>query len=540
VVAAFIEARTPMVSWPKSILTLGANLLTARTAIRLKADRSRAQQRRTFGSLVRKLAGVRYWHQAGIEAGMTYEAFRAGVPIQPYTALQPLIARMQGGEGGVLWPGDCMFFATTGGTSTGSPKTLPVTPDMLAHFRRGCRDALLYYTARVGHAGVFRGRQLFVTGSTGLTPGGTTGRRTFIGEWPAIAALNLAGWAESHLYEPGMEIGLMTDWQQKLDAMVARTAGLDISLIAGMPTWVLSFAEAMRLRGSDSARAGEPLQAIWRNLEVYVHGGVSVAPYLTELREALGADVNFHEVYAGAEGFFAAQDTPANGELRVLADSGIFFEFVPFADFDPERHDASRMKAVTLADVTIGVDYAVLLSTPGGLARYVVEDIVRFTSTKPPRLTYVGRTSLLLSAFGERVLERDVTQTLVNLCQRHRWSIVNFHVAPLFEVALTGQPRGRHEWWIELKPGTVETPTGPQMAMELDADLQRTSATYRERRAGGRIDAPTVRLVMPGVFRHWMRFHGKWGGQNQVARCRSDRRIADELAQITKFARDQG
>jgi hypothetical protein len=528
-----------MVSWPKSILSLGANLLTARTAVRLKGDRSLSQQRTAFRTLTAKLATATHWRSVGVEAGMSYEAFRDAVPVHGYGALQPLIARMQAGENGVLWPGECSFFATTSGTSTGTAKVLPVTPAMLTHFRRGCRDAVLYYTARTGHAGIFRGRHLFVTGSTGLTPIAGSTRRSFVGEWPAIAALNLPPWAEHKLYEPGMEIGLMTDWQPKLDAIATRTAKLDITLLAGMPPWILAFADTMRTKAEPGRRV-ETLQALWPNLEVYVHGGVPIAPYAAELRAALGPTVNFHEVYAGAEGFFAAQDTSTNAELRLLSDAGLFFEFVALTDFDPARPDASRTRAVGLGGVRTGVDYVMLLTTPAGLARYVLEDVVRFSSTKPPRLSYVGRTSQLLSASGERVLERDLTQVLINVCQRHRWTIVNFHVAPLFDTGLTGQTRGRHEWWIELKPGTVETPTGPQMGMELDAELQRANAAYRERRAAGRIEAPTVRLVMPGVFRHWMRYHGKLGGQHKVARCRSDRGVADELAQITKFARDQG
>ena len=134
--------------------------------------------------------------------------------------------------------------------------------------------------------------------------------------------------------------------------------------------------------------------------------------------------------------------------------------------------------------------------------------------------------------------EREITDALLTICERHRWTIVNFHVAPLFGLNLTGASRGRHEWWIELKPGTVETPTGPQMAVELDLELQRSCRDYAERRNSGRIDAPFVRLVMPGVFRHWLRFHGKWSAQTKIARCRSDRLVADELAQITRFARD--
>jgi hypothetical protein len=157
---------------------------------------------------------------------------------------------------------------------------------------------------------------------------------------------------------------------------------------------------------------------------------------------------------------------------------------------------------------------------------------------EPPRLVYVGRTNLRLNAFAEQVTEKDVTEAMLAVCHRHEWTIVNFHVAPLAATLLTGQNRGRHEWWIELKPGTLVTPISPQMAGELDTELQRLNSTYATRRNAGVIEPPTVRLVMPGVFEHWMRYQGKWGGQYRMPRCRSDRLVADELAQVTHFARD--
>jgi hypothetical protein len=253
----------------------------------------------------------------------------------------------------------------------------------------------------------------------------------------------------------------------------------------------------------------------------------------------LGPDVAFHEVYAATEGFIATQDVNDEPGLRLMTDMGLFFEFVPLSDYDDSRVEQLGSKAVSCADVKTGINYVVLVTTPGGLARHVLGDVVRFTSLKPPRLVYVGGTELRLNAFRENVTEKELTDTLVALCQRRDWTLVNFHVAPLFSAGnLTGQQRGSHEWWIELRPGTTVTPTGPPMASELDTGLRRLSASYASKRAAGMMDAPTVRLVMPGVFEHWLRFREKWGGQNKMPRCRSDRKVADEFAQMTNFARD--
>jgi len=177
--------------------------------------------------------------------------------------------------------------------------------------------------------------------------------------------------------------------------------------------------------------------------------------------------------------------------------------------------------------VRIGENYVLLLTTPAGLCRYVVGDIVRFVSTEPPRLLHVGRTHLRLNAFEENLLEKELTDSLVAVCQRHNWTITNFHVAPLVVSSLIGQTRGRHEWWVELRPNTNETPTGPIIAGHLDVDLATRSESYARKRLRNQMDAPIVRLVMPGFFAHWLDDQKMWGGQNKMPRCRSDRLIAD-------------
>ena len=529
-----------MKAWPKSFYTFGANLMTAGTEWRLRQKRSAlGAQKRTFDVLTARLATTSFWRDAGIVANMSYDSFQARVAPRDHNQFAPAIERMRRGEADVLWPGRCAFFAVSSGTTGGPAKHLPVTEEMLGHFRRASLDSLLYYTVRVKHAAMFRGRHLFLGGPTALTPlADVKPHEAYAGDLGGIAALNLPPWVEKHLYEPGAAIAQMEDGPEKLAALIERTRALDITMLVGIPPWVLAFAAALR---EDSARGKgriSNLQALWPNFECFVHGGVPIGPYHEELRAALGPTVTFHEVYPASEGFIAAQDGEPGFGLRLLADTGIFFEFIPMADFDESRLDQLGRKVVPLVAVKTGVDYALLLTTPAGLARCVIGDIVRFTSLEPPRLVYVGRTKLQLNAFAERVIEKEITEALMTVCRRNGWTIVNFHVAPLFGNSLTGQHRGRHEWWIELKPGTVTTPTGPQMGVALDGELQKLNDTYAAKRKAGGLEAPVVRLVMPGVFEHWLRFRNKWGGQHKTPRCRSDRLIADELAQITTFGRE--
>ena len=522
--------------WPKSFYSFGVSLGTAAAEWKLRSKhRAVPDQRRAFSRLVPRLAATSYWKAAGIEAGMTYEHFRRRVVPHSYARLASPVARMVRGEADLLWPGVCKLFALTAGTTDGTPRWVPMTDDLLRQVRSAGYDAARFYTVRVRHAGAFRGRCLLL-GSAAQLNAVEGCPETFSAELSALAALALPPWADRHFYEPGAATIASGDFDARLAATVRRTLRRDIALLAGQPAWLIALARAVQREAGTGPIA---LADLWPNLECCIVTGQSVTPYLAELRAALGPDVVLHELYAATEAIVAAQDADSRQGLRLLADHGVFFEFLPLSDYDPARLEQLGPRAVPLADVRSGVDYVVLVTTPGGFARYVLGDIVRFLSVHPYRLVPVGGTELRLNAFGENVTEREVTEAISGVCTRHQWSLVNFHVAPLVGAAdLTGQAPGRHEWWVELRPGTILTPTGPQMATELEAELQRLNANYAARRKTGAIAAPFVRLVMPGVFEHWQRFHRRWGDQAKIPRCRSDRLLADDLAVMTNFARD--
>jgi len=519
---------------PRCLLTAGARFLSARTKRRLHDPRRiLPAQDKIFSGLTSAMSRCSFGRENGIHSGMTYAQFQATVPLRSYEQFIEPIERMKRGQADVLWPGTCSYYAVSSGTTAGRTKYLPITGGMLDHFRQAGLDSLTYYTARTGKTSIFGGKSLFLGGSTTLTRiEEAKAFEAWAGDLSGITALNLPNWVDNYLYEPGAAIAQIGDWPEKIKAIAERTHNRDIRLVAGIPSWVLILAAAVRARAASDGSKPVDLRSVWPNLECLIHGGVPITPFIDELHAALGPGVNFHEVYPASEGFIATQDADAAQGLRLMTDVGLFFEFLPLPDFDEAQLDQLGPKAVPLEGVKPGIDYALLLTTPAGLCRYVIGDVVRFVSTDIPRLVYAGRTRLQLSAFGEHVIEKELTDTLTTVCQRYNWNIANFHVAPLFVDSSTGRTRGCHEWWVEFRTATGAE-AAATLAREIDVELIRLNDDYEAKRKGHGLEPPTVRLVAPGIFEKWMRAHGKWGGQSKMPRCRSDREIADELA---KFA----
>ncbi|MBI5771754.1 MAG: GH3 auxin-responsive promoter family protein [Verrucomicrobia bacterium] len=529
-----------MPAWPKSVFVFGINLLSAAAELNLlQRGGAAALQARVFKRLVRQLAQARHWRETGVTAGMNYETFRTHVAPCTYARIAPQVGRMIHGERDVLWPGKCSLFALTSGTTDARPHYLPMTGDLLDHLQRAELESLLYFNVRMRNASVFHGRHLHLGGTRRLAHIPDSGPPpAHAGDVSAILATYPRPWNERHLFEPHGAIAQMSNWEEKLDALVAHSHPRDIALLSGSPTSALGFADALFADAAQSQGHLTYLQQRWPNLRCFVHTGLPVGPYYEELRAVLGPTVNFHEVYAATEGYLAVQDAHHRDGLRVLANGGLFFEFIPVDDYDESQIEKLGSRAVPLAEVKTGTDYAVLVTSPAGLARYALGDVVRFVSTTPPRLLVVGRTTGTLDLFGEKTTELQLSAAIAAVCLKQGWRLVNFHVAPQHQGNLTGQLHGRHEWWLELKPGTITTPIGPQIAASLDVELQQLNPLYAAKRKGGLLELPVVRLVMPGVFAHWQRYHGKWGGQHKLPRCYNHRAIADELARITNFAAD--
>lgn len=499
---------------PPPLVRLVARRRVRRLEARLRAaGDGRAAQRAAYRALVTRFAGTEIGrlHQVGPALG--YDDFRTRVPLRAAGDFHAFATRMAGGAADVLWPGTCDHFVYTAGTVDGTPRMLPATAEFRAHVRAAVADAWLLLAARGVGPGLFNGRQVQLGASAALRAAG--GARS--GFLDGIVRAALSEWTTTYLLAPSAAVAAQPDGPAKVAALAAELAGADVRALVGPPAALL-----------DALAAGS-----WPRLAACVHTGALPVFSASALAAAAPGAVR-HEMYAAAEGVFAVQDGDARAGLRLLADAGLHLEFLPVRELGVAPLSALGPRCLALEEVQVGAEYALVATTPAGLLRAVVGDTVRFTELDPPRIVVTGRTELRLASFGESVGEREATEVLLDVCARNGWEAVNFHVAPSF-LRPAPRPAGRHEWWVELRPGTVRTPTGPVLAAEIDEELARRNPTYADRRTAGALEPAVARLVMPGVFAECARLRPPFGGLAKAARCRNDRLVAEQLAGVARF-----
>jgi len=439
---------------------------------------------------------------------------------------------MVAGEAGVLVPGKCPLFVKTAGT-TGAPKLLPVPEVMLAHYRVALRDSLFHYARRAGHAGVFLGRYVHLGASTAVTDlKGAYGTSL-----DGMLTLCLSPWVYANLRALPSAVAKLPEGAAKIAAAAEAVVRRDVTLLGGNPASLRDLAAAvLEIHAPEPGRPRAPhLQAVWPNLECCLHTGAPLGFLNEALSKAVGPSVKLHEVYAAAEGIFAAQDTGTPAALRLIADAGVFYEFLPLSSYKESTVEHAGSLCLPLEKIQPGVDYVLIVTTPAGLCRYVTDDIVRFVSASPPRLQFVGRTGLRLNAVGENVGERDVSDALHAVCTRNGWLPIDFHVAPYEQRLGPGLVAQVHEWWLELGTHSVKTPMANVLGPELDTELARRNPEYAVRRNRNLLGPPQIRLVMPGVFARWTDEQRKTASAGKLPRCRPDRLIADQLAALAPF-----
>ncbi len=517
---------------PRFLVNLWFGYRIAKFVRRLKATgRGIAAQEKIFAGLMSQFSQTEFGRTHGLAADTSYAQFRESVPPRTYAYFEPLIYRMFAGESGLLLRDRCPFFVETANTTGERSKLLPVPEAMLKHYRGALRDALFFYAARVGHNGVFLGRHLHAGASTALAEENGSYSTSLDG----ILTLCLSPWVEANLHSPPSSISSLPEGPEKLQITSQFMLRKDVTLVGGTPAGVFALSRVARDAASSGKRRMTTLQAMWPNLECFCFTGAPLGLYTDILRDALGPNVNFHEIYSAAEGIVAAQDDKNSSALRLLVDAGLFFEFIPLREYHEETLEKAGARCLPLEGVEPGVDYVLVLTTPAGLCRYVPGDIVRFFSISPPRLQVVGRTELHLNAFGERVTERELLDSLLAVCRQYGWQTVCFHVAPYHHRSAAGRTISSHEWWLEFRTHTAKTPTANVIAPALDAELSRRNVDYALKRKHLTLELPVIRLMVPGIFEQWVQGQVKISSISKIPPCRSDRLVADQLAQFTRF-----
>ena len=439
--------------------------------------------------------------------------FAQAMPVRDYDYFQPLVERMMYGEPDVLWPGRVRWFSKSSGTTSTRSKFIPVPQiNLCENHKRGTWDSLTVLYHQLPAARLFAYRSMIMGGAlSSFTPHPDT----TTGDVSAIMLHHLPRWAR-FFFLPDVETALLPDWEEKLERM-ARAGANDPSvvMIGGVPTWtVVLFRRILELTGKAH------MLEVWPDFQVYIHGGVSFLPYRAQFREFFPSDqVSYQEIYNASEGYFAVQDLLDEDGMLLLLDNGIYYEFLPM-----EEWQAEQPKAVGLAEVKPGKHYALVVSTSGGLWRYMPGDTVMFTSLHPYRIKVTGRTKQFINAFGEEVMVDNTDKALAQTCQATGAVVVDYTVAPQY---LARGRKGGHQWLVEFErePGDIA-----EFSDLLDRNLQRCNSDYEAKRYHS-LALERLQLVpLPkGTFHNWLRTKGKLGGQHKVPRLANHRQYVDDI-----------
>ena len=500
--------------------------LYARQRLRHLAEMdSKQAQRRVLSSLIRRARGTKFGRDHGFSPSWSLDDYRSRVPPRDYDGFWEAYWREPFPRlTDCTWPGRIPWFAVSSGTSTGTTKYIPVSREMHRSNVRAGADLLAHHLANRPESRLLAGRVFMLGGSTGLVrraPG------VFSGDLSGIAAAEMLVWARLR-YFPPRDLESIADWEEKISRFAERSLDTEITAVAGTPSWLLIFFERLAEMAGGASRIAD----IWPGLELLSHGGVAWAPYRDRFAALLeGSRAETREVYPASEGFFAVADRADGEGLRLLLDTGIFYEFIPLDQLDSAQPDCRWV-----GDLEPGVNYALAVTTCAGLWRYLVGDTVTAVERDPPRVLVTGRTSYMLSAFGEHVIGVEVERAVAEAAKAIGATVTDFAAGSVFPEE-TGA-RGGHLYIVELGPQpdgqAFDSDRRSRFAERLDATLCRLNDDYAAHRAGGYgLDAARVRILAPGGFAAWMKSRGKLGGQNKVPRIVNDGEL---FAALREFA----
>ena len=442
-----------------------------------------------------------------------FRQFRERVPVVDYEAYVPYIDRMVAGEKDVSWPGMVKWFAKSSGTTNARSKFIPVTKEALetCHYR-GAKDVVMIYNNNNPDTQMLTGKCLTLGGSKKISKMGDSQT----GDLSAILIGNSPFWSQ-FIKTPAPKIALLEHWEEKLEKITATTMNENVTSLAGVPSWFL-----VLLKHILKETGKTDLHEIWPNLELFIHGGINFSPYREQYNAICKKGLNFMETYNASEGFFAIQTDPNDSGLQLMLDYGVFYEFVPLSEVGKPFP-----KTYTIGEVELGVDYAMVITTNGGLWRYMIGDTVRFTNLMPHKIVITGRTKHYINAFGEELMVGNAESALEKACKQTGAVVKEYTAAPLF---MQGDAMGCHQWLVEFE--TMPDATDKFVDI-LDAELRKLNSDYDAKRSGDvTLCRPLLTVGRKDLFFDWLKSKGKLGGQNKVPRLANNREYIDSLLSL--------
>jgi len=466
-------------------------------------------QNRVFQSLISEAAATNFGVDHDFISIKSHEDFTERVPVRDYEALKPYVDKVVAGESDVLWKGKPLYFAKTSGTTSGA-KYIPITKESMPSHIEAAKNAILLYINETGNTEVVDRKMIFLQGSPVLE----NKNGVQLGRLSGIVAHYVPKYLQRNRL-PSWETNCIEDWETKVNKIVQETLNEDMSIIAGIPSWVQMYFEKL------IEKKGQKVGDVFKNFNLFIFGGVNYEPYRSKFEALIGRKVNSNELYPASEGFFAFQDRQNESGMLLQLDSGMFYEFIAVETF----FDASPQR-LTLKDVEIGVNYVIIISTTAGLWAYNIGDTVQFTCLAPFRVIVSGRIKHFISAFGEHVIAKEVEHALLSALKATDISVSEFTVAPQ-TTPLEGLPY--HEWFIEFENPPSDLSV---FASKIDAAMQQQNSYYKDLIQGKVLQPLIVTPVLKSGFQNYMKRIGKLGGQNKTPRLSNDRKIADALSNV--------
>jgi hypothetical protein len=470
-----------------------------------------AAQREVLQDLVTHGQYTEFGRRYGLKEIFSIRMFKQHVPIHEYEDIKPYIDRLMQGEENLLWNTPVSWFAKSSGTTSDKSKFIPITQESLedCHFQ-AAKDVLTMYYNHRSESDLLTGKGLVIGGSHQISK---VNEDIQYGDLSAVLLQNTPLWA-NWIRTPELSIALMDEWEDKIERLARSTIEEDVTSVSGVPTWTMILMKRiLEITGKSTIRE------VWPNLELYIHGGVSFLPYREQFLKLIGEGCNYLEMYNASEGFFAAQDNPDEEGMLLFLEHGIFYEFMP-----AEEYGKPEPRTIGLKAVETGKNYAMVISTNGGLWRYLVGDTIQFTSTWPFRIKVSGRLKQYINAFGEEVIADNTDKAIAIACQKTGCMVNDYTAAPVY---FDGNNKGAHEWLIEFDAGPANL---EQFAFELDCALKSLNSDYEAKRYKDlALAMPIVHSVEKGIFHEWLKRKGKLGGQHKIPRLNNDRKYVDDI-----------